>query len=55
MGAKPASFSVAKAWLRALEATSELGEHSQTTLAALVEDMGRRDGDALALISARRN
>lgn len=47
----PATFSVTKAWLRALEATSELGEHSLATLPELIEERARGDGDALALIS----
>lgn len=48
-----APFSVAKAWMRALEATSELGEHSLATLPAVIEERAGQDGDALALISQK--
>jgi fatty-acyl-CoA synthase len=53
-GASPASFSVANAWLRALAATSELGEHSPTTLPALVEKRAAHNGDAVAVIGEGR-
>ena len=49
--APSASFSVAKAWMRALEATSELGEHSWATLPALIDERAAQDGDAVAVIS----
>ena len=45
------SFSVAKAWTRALEAISELGDHSLETLPAVIEERAAQRGDALAVIS----
>ena len=45
------SFSVAKAWMRALEAISELGDHSLETLPAVIEEQAAQRGDALAVIS----
>jgi len=47
----PGGFSVAKAWMRALEATSELGDHSQAILPELIDERAAQDGDALALIA----
>jgi fatty-acyl-CoA synthase len=48
---RPSSFSVAKAWLRALEAISELGDHSLETLPAVIEERAAQRGAALAVIS----
>jgi fatty-acyl-CoA synthase len=45
------SASVSKAWVRALEATSQLGEHSLATLPTLIDERAARDGKAVALIS----
>jgi fatty-acyl-CoA synthase len=50
--ASSSTFSVAKAWMRALEATSELGEHSLNTLPSLIEEHAGRRADAMALISS---
>jgi fatty-acyl-CoA synthase len=52
VGAPEPKFSVAKAWMRALKATSELGEHSTLTLPAAIEEKAVHDGDAVAVLSA---
>ncbi len=44
--------SVSRAWLEALEATADLGEHSQLTLPRLIDDIAERSGEAPALISS---
>jgi fatty-acyl-CoA synthase len=48
----PTGVSVSKAWLKALEATADLGEHSQLTLPRMIDEIAESCGDAPALISS---
>jgi fatty-acyl-CoA synthase len=43
--------SAAKAWLRALAATAPIAVHPQRTLPTVIEELGRRYGEAPALLS----
>jgi fatty-acyl-CoA synthase len=47
----PAGDSVNRTWLRALEATADLGEHSHCTLPRIIDEIAEKSGDAPALIS----
>lgn len=50
--ALPSGLSAKQAWLRALQATADLGEQSQLTLPAIIDEIAGTSGDAPALISA---
>jgi fatty-acyl-CoA synthase len=52
-GERGASRSAARAWVRALEATAGLDEHSLLTLARGIDDVAERSPDALALVSSK--
>jgi fatty-acyl-CoA synthase len=48
-------FSASKAWMRALELTSSIPRNRERVMAAVVEEVARRFGDAPALLSDRES
>ena len=53
--ARTGDHSVAKAWLRALEATAPIAAHPDRTLPTVIEALAETHGDAPALLSERRS